>query len=309
MALSSAKPASRDRTMPVNDSGTPAEASTSSTRNGTPSAARCTRATSSSSQSTAQARTISATSSSPRRPSGMCSAPRLPASRRASSDAADGGSLRLVATHKTRSLDKLSARYSTTARVSGSAQCRSSRVISSPPGTPSRRISRMTASPRATEEASPSCSPPIPGSTARSAGSHGASPASPGNGRSRRICSKESVSGRYGVPDSAGTALPLTANAPRRPAWRASSRTSRDLPIPGSPVTNTRAPLPPAEAARASSSKRSSSSRPTSTGHSATPTRSVCHAATSEGTDHSTANPTSLGRSPGRALVRPAAGP
>ena len=212
----------------------------------------------------------------------MCTAPRLFSSRRASSKAADGGSLRLVATHKTRSLTRLSARYSTPARVSGSAQCRSSRMMSSPPGTPSRRIRRMTASPRATDEASPCSSPPIPGSTARSAGSHGAKPTSPGSGWFRRICSRASVSGRYGVLDSPGTALPDTANAPRRVAWPASSRTSRDLPMPGSPVTNIKAPSPPAAPARASSSKRSSSSRPTTTGHSATPTRPVCHEASAQ---------------------------
>jgi hypothetical protein len=108
----------------------------------------------------------------------------------------------------------------------------------------------------------------------------GARSASAASGRSRTIYSKASVSGRYSVLASAGTARPVTANTPRRVACPASSRTSRDLPIPGSPVTSTKPPLPNAEPASASS-KSSSSSWPITTGHSATPTRPVCHRATS----------------------------
>ena len=95
------------------------------------------------------------------------------------------GSSRQVATHSTGSADRLSLRYSRIASVSGSAQCRSSSTSSSPAGPARRRSSCSTASPRTAGEWSPCPSPSAPaiaGRIARSAGSHGASPSSAGNG-------------------------------------------------------------------------------------------------------------------------------
>jgi hypothetical protein len=83
---------------------------------------------------------------------------------------------------------------------------------------------------------------PMPGRIAASAGSQGASPPSAGSGRSRRMRRSASVSGRYGIPDPAGTARPADVSAPGSRASAASSRTSRDLPMPGSPVINTTQP-------------------------------------------------------------------
>ena len=76
------------------------------------------------------------------------------ATRRASADwhssmPADGSSLRSVSTQSTLADPMLSARYSTMASVSGSAQCRSSRT-SNPPAWPGWVSSRSTASPTTT---------------------------------------------------------------------------------------------------------------------------------------------------------------
>lgn len=69
--------------------GTPGEASTSSTTNGIPSAARWTRATTSSSAVDTHARTICATVPASKRPSRTCRELRLPTSRWITAPASD----------------------------------------------------------------------------------------------------------------------------------------------------------------------------------------------------------------------------
>jgi len=195
----SLRPASRTRTVSPNELGTPGAARDSSTRNGIPSAMRCTRAMTSSAAAGRHARTIAATSPAVSRPSARRAAARRPCSRVISSAAGVAGSSRQVATHRTGSVGRLSLRYSRIASVSGSAQCRSSSTSSSPEGPASRRSSCSTASPRTVGVWSPcpSRSPPaIAGTIARNAGRHGASPSSAGNGSPRSACSRASVSGR-----------------------------------------------------------------------------------------------------------------
>ena len=65
----------------------------------------------------------------------------------------------------------------------------------------------------------------------------------------------------------------------RARASAASSPASRDLPIPASPVRNITPPAPPWAAASADRSRAVSASRPMSTGHSRSVTRSLCFAA------------------------------
>ena len=214
---SSLSAASRERTPSANDRGTPGAASDSSTRNGIPSAARWTRAMTSSGADGRQARTMAATWPAVSRPRARCWAARRPVTRATSSAPADGVSPRQVATQSTASADRLSLRYSTTASVSGSAQCRSSSTKSRPALPAKRRSSCSTASPRTGAAWSPRPSPskpPIVGITARSAGSHGVRPGSSGNARSRSACSSASVSGRYGMLALVGTARPASTVAP-----------------------------------------------------------------------------------------------
>ena len=116
---------------------------------------------------------------------------------------------------------------------------------------------------------------------ARSAGSHAARPGSPGNARSRSACCRASVSGRYGMLPPAGTARPASTLAPPARASAASSLASRDLPIPASPVRNTILPMPLWAAPSADRSRPDSASRPMSTGHRRSATRSLCSAARS----------------------------
>ena len=161
----------------------------------------------------------------------------------------------------------LSLRYSMTARVSGSAQCKSSSTTTSAPGRASRRSKRRTASPRTAGVASPWPPPPRTGTIAPSAGSHGARSLSSGTLRSRSAWSSAWVNGRYGLLAPPGTARPAATATSRALASLATSRTSRDLPMPASPVTNTKPPAPSAAALSAARSAPSSASRPTTTGH------------------------------------------
>ena len=163
-----------------------------------------------------------------------------------------------------------------TARVSGSAQCKSSSTTTSAPGRASRRIKRRTASPRTVGVASPCPSPPRVGTIAPSAGSHGARSLSSGTLRSRSAWSSASVNGRYGVLVPPGTARPVTTATSRARASLATSRASRDLPMPASPVRNTRLPAPSAAVLSAARSAPSSASRPTTTGHSTSAVPRVC---------------------------------
>ena len=140
----------------------------------------------------------------PRRGRGASSATAVAAPRTArrsnSSDAAERGSLLVVATHSTRDPARLSPRYSTTARVSGSAQWRSSSTTSNA-GSASRSSRRSIASPRTAADSSPcpSTRPTPRGRRAARAGSHGRSSGSSGSRRCRGNWANASVSGRYGV--------------------------------------------------------------------------------------------------------------
>jgi hypothetical protein len=175
----------------------------------------------------------------------------------------------------------LSVRYSTRDTVSGSAQCRSSMMTTSPSG-PRWRGSRNTASPLTACESTPrsrrAVGPPAtaPGSRTARCGSHGASEGSSGSGRLRSSCSKASVTGRYGALAEAGTARPVTTSTCRPAAICASSRIRRDLPMPGSPVMTAQPPRPASAPARADSSAWISARRPTRTGHITSPTTPVC---------------------------------
>ena len=103
--------------------------------------------------------------------------PALPRCRRARSDAGDGGSVRRETANRRGWPAALSARYSTSDTVSGSAQCRSSMATTSPSG-PRRRRSRSTASPLTACESTPrprrAAGPPAtaPGSRTARCGSH-----------------------------------------------------------------------------------------------------------------------------------------
>ena len=163
-----------------------------------------------------------------------------------------------------------------TARVSGSAQCRSSSTTTTAPGRASRRNKSRTASPRTADVASPRPAPPRCGTMVPSAGSQGARSGSSGTLRSRSAWSSASVSGLYGVLAPPGTARPVTTATSRARASLATSRTRRDLPIPASPVRNTKPPAPPAAALSAARNTPSSASRPTTTGHSTSAIPRVC---------------------------------
>ncbi len=199
------------------------------------------------------------------------------------SAAAAAGSLRRVATHNTASRSRLSARYSSTVRVSGSAQCRSSSIMSSPAGSARRRSNWRTASPRtAGPKSTAACSPrsadagSAAGMTAWRAPSQGARPASAESGRPRRAWSRASVSGRYGLLLSLGTARPTRTVAPSARAAAASSPASRDLPIPGSPQRKTTPPAPAPAVVRADRSTAVSALRPMTRGQRRPAIRSVC---------------------------------
>ena len=154
--------------MSANELGTPGDASTSSTRKGTPSAACCTRATSAGARlGHARPHHARRHARRPRRPSEQVSrtaAPMHPADQfqRSGSAARSGTSPRTAAART----QMLSLRYSMTARVSGSAQCRSSSTTTSAPGRANRRSRRRTASPRTVGVASPWPPPPKVGTIA-----------------------------------------------------------------------------------------------------------------------------------------------
>ena len=75
------------------------------------------------------------------------------------------------------------------------------------------------------------------------------------------------MSGRYAAVADCGTARPVTTRMPRLAARLAVSSTSRDLPIPGSPVITTHPPCPVIAAVSAASTASSSASLPITTGH------------------------------------------
>ena len=133
-----------------------AAARSSSIRNGTPAArsAKSSTAAGTSGMSRQEA-TSAATSSASRRDSSIRVATRRAVAARARSNAGDRNSSRSVMRQRMGSDARLSARYSTIDRVSGSAQCRSSSTTTQlrPPARARRRRSRASAI--ATTESSP----------------------------------------------------------------------------------------------------------------------------------------------------------
>jgi hypothetical protein len=127
--------------------------------------------------------------------------------------------------------------------------------------------SRSTASPRTTSDSSGRgpgarhC-----GRIRARAGVNGANVGSSGTGARRRAPSSASVSGRNAdaVPD--GTARPRSTGRPQVSAAATASRSIRDLPMPGGPVSATAPPRPICTLAIAERSVAISACRPTTTG-------------------------------------------
>jgi hypothetical protein len=247
-------------------------ASISSTRNGSPSA-RCTTSdwtASGRSAAPRHSRAIRAVSAALRRARGSTAAEPRACKATASSPARVASPARVVPRHSTRSVVRLSARNSSRASVSRSAQCRSSRISRQPAAGASARSSRSTASPRNTSESSPPGRPGCchSGTSWLSTGRNGSSSWLSGTRPARLADVSASANGRKGVGTSLSTARPVSTAMPAAPAALAASRTSRDLPTPASPVTSTVPPRPAPASARAAATCRVSSSRATSTGHS-----------------------------------------
>jgi hypothetical protein len=178
---------------------------------------------------------------------GRCKALRVRVSRPTTSPTGHGTSSLAVIANITGTVARLSATYSTTARVSGSDQCRSSITSTRPPAVPSRPRSWMIASARTGDGASPALSPASVGTIAPRAGRHGTSSGSEGSPRPLMHCNNASVSGRYGVVVPFGTPRPTATTAPRERAAAASSRTSAEnrgvaMSITTQPGASTRAP-------------------------------------------------------------------
>ena len=167
--------------------------------------------------------------------------------------------------------------YSSSASVSWSAQCRSSRTSTQATCGARTRSRRSTASPRKIGDSSPGtgCGGRHSGISRPSTGRNGPSSSLGGRRPARPAEVSASANGRNGVGAPPATARPARTVRPRSPAVRATSRTSRDLPMPASPARNTVLPRPAPAAARAARSRRASSSRPTRTGHSTCGTGSV----------------------------------
>src|SRR4051794_16021389 len=128
---------------------------------------------------------------------------------------------------------RLSARYSNTARLSGSAQCRSSNTTTTGPEPPTQRHKRSSASPVTGQllelldsEADPE---PASDSIGCSAARQGAIAGSSGQPRARSDCSPPSVHGRSAPPAASGTALPPKTGTPAAAAHPATSCDNRDF--------------------------------------------------------------------------------
>ncbi len=113
------------------------------------------------------------------------------------------------------------------------------------------------------------------GPAGRARAGTGPVPRCPADGLPRPADISASAKGRNGVGTPPATARPVSTARPRAPAARAVSRTSRDFPIPASPVRNTAQPRPASALTRAARRWPVSSSRATSTGHSTCRTGSV----------------------------------
>lgn len=155
-----------------------------------------------------------------------------------------------------------------TSRVSGSAQCRSSRITSSPRSPAIDRRIRTSASATTTSDhsAGPGAAGSFHSGTRRpSAARYGArSVVAPG--RPPRLAdSSASVSGRNAAA-APGVARPDTTVIPIVAARSAAPRTRRLLPTPASPSTATSRPPPAAAAVSAASTAVYSADRPTRTG-------------------------------------------
>ena len=171
--------ARRARTVSASDVGTPGAASSSSTRNGTPSEAPATRSTTTAAAPGRHASTIASTSLRPRRTS--LTARTIPP-RRQPVEQVDRRRAWLVpgrGAHNTLVPLRLSPRYSTTPSVSGSAQWRSSSTTTRAAGSARRRRSWSTASARATVDSSPCPSDRASHREARSRPARAARDASP----------------------------------------------------------------------------------------------------------------------------------
>ena len=170
----------------------------------------------------------------------------------------------------TGSAARLSARYSTTARVSGSAQCRSSRTSRSPRSPASSRNNRST--PSASTTGDSSTDTPArrqDGINRPSAGRNDAStaPSSPRAGSCRNPDSSASASGRNAVLAPTSTARPTSTGNPAKRASAPNSRSNRVFPIPGAPRTAAAAPRRSRAPSNPDRNRASSRPRPISTGH------------------------------------------
>nr|WP_182481213.1 hypothetical protein [Nocardioides immobilis] len=142
---------------------------------------------------------------------------------------------RVVATTTSGTSRTLSATYSSTPRVSGSAQCRSS-TSSSAPGPSSAEASRSIPSPTSITDDPPSSGAvPSCGASRPRAGRYGANRRSSGTEPVRSHASSASPSGRIGIGAAERTARPARTAMPASSASASTVAARRDLPTPGSP--------------------------------------------------------------------------